>query len=81
MNTKSPRILALACLLSWCLAVPLTSPAEPQNPGQRAGEVVHGIDCGGHQYIIYNNSHLVSGKYLARVRTMSDRPTETGDAR
>jgi hypothetical protein len=39
MNTKSPRILALACLLSWCLAVPLKSPAEPQTPGQRAGEV------------------------------------------
>jgi ferric-dicitrate binding protein FerR (iron transport regulator) len=39
MNTKSPRILALACLLSWCLAVPLKTSAEPQTPGQRAGEV------------------------------------------
>ena|ERR1700730_18443236 len=39
MKTKSPLVLALACLLSWCLGVPLESPAEPQTPGQRAGEV------------------------------------------
>jgi hypothetical protein len=41
MKTKSPLVLALACLLSWCLAVPPATPAEPdpQTPGQRAGEV------------------------------------------
>lgn len=39
MKTKSPLVLALACCISWSLAVPFDALAGPQNPGQRAGEV------------------------------------------
>jgi hypothetical protein len=39
MKTKSSNVAALACLLSALLAVPCETFAEPQTPGQRAGEV------------------------------------------
>jgi hypothetical protein len=39
MKSKSPTLAALACLLSGLLAVPFEAIAEPQTPGQRAGEV------------------------------------------
>ena len=39
MTKKSPGVLVLAMLLSWSLAIPSNSWAEPQAAGQRAGEV------------------------------------------
>lgn len=39
MNTKSPGILALACVLALSIAIPVDLRAEPQTAGQRAGEV------------------------------------------
>lgn len=39
MNTKSPGILVLACLLAFSIAIPFDLLAEPQTAGQRAGEV------------------------------------------
>lgn len=39
MTKKSPCVLGLAVLLSWLMAVPSNSWADPQAAGQRAGEV------------------------------------------
>src|SRR5215831_4115484 len=39
MTKKSPWVLAAAVLLSWLMAIPADSFAEPQAAGQRAGEV------------------------------------------
>jgi hypothetical protein len=39
MNTKSPYAAVFACLLSGLLTVPFEAVAEPQTPGQRAGEI------------------------------------------
>jgi hypothetical protein len=39
MNTKSPGILALACIMALSIAVPFDLLAEPQGAAQRAGEV------------------------------------------
>lgn len=39
MNTKSPGILALACILALSIAIPFDLFAEPQTGAQRAGEV------------------------------------------
>ncbi len=39
MNKRSPYVVALACLLSWFLAVPAGTLALPDAPNQRAGEV------------------------------------------
>jgi len=39
MKTKSSRAVALACVLAVAIAIPLDIFAEPQTPGQRAGEV------------------------------------------
>jgi ferric-dicitrate binding protein FerR (iron transport regulator) len=39
MTKKSPCVLGVAGLLSWLLAIPSHSSADPQAAGQRAGEV------------------------------------------
>src|SRR5690348_14694155 len=39
MTKKSPCVLGVAVLLSWLLAIPSNTCADPQAAGQRAGEV------------------------------------------
>jgi len=39
MNSKSPSVVALACILACCIAIPFELLAEPQSAAQRAGEV------------------------------------------
>jgi ferric-dicitrate binding protein FerR (iron transport regulator) len=39
MTKKSPCVFGVAVLLSWLLAIPSNTWAEPQAVGQRAGEV------------------------------------------
>jgi len=39
MTKKSPCVLGMAVLLSWLLAIPSNTWADPQTAGQRAGEV------------------------------------------
>ena len=39
MKTKSPFLVALVCLLSFAIAVPMDLGAVPSPPDQRAGEI------------------------------------------
>jgi hypothetical protein len=43
MKIKSPLVLTVACLLSYCMAIPFEILAEPQTAAQRAGEVARVI--------------------------------------